>query len=112
MNDLELSFEEALVELEAIAGKLERGQPSLAESLESFERGVSLLRQCRRRLDETESRIRELVEIDETGAARLRPFQHEASVEKERRESNEPHSPGAEAPTPRKRKKPDDPGLF
>jgi exodeoxyribonuclease VII small subunit len=79
------SFEQAIAELEAIVQELERGQPTLEESLARFERGVKLLRQCRQVLEAAELRIRELVEIDEHGNARLREFGHEATVTKPRR---------------------------
>lgn len=76
-----VSFEEALVSLEGIVQRLERGEGSLDESLEGFEEGVRLLRHCRAALDSAEGRIRELVEIDENGTARLREFEHEATFD-------------------------------
>lgn len=77
-----IEFEAALQELEGIVQLLERGQPTLDQSLRSFERGVELLRLCRSSLDQAELRIRELVDIVENGNARLRPFTHEATVSK------------------------------
>lgn len=76
------SFEEAMVELTQIVQTLERGQPTLDESLARFERGVELLRHCRAQLDSAECRVKELVEIDEHGHAKLREFDHQATVEK------------------------------
>ncbi len=111
-TETELSFEDALSELSQIVQTLERGQPTLEESLARFERGVELLRLCRIQLDSAESRVKELVEIDEHGHARLREFDHQATVEKEkderatakkRRSSKEPQTP---EPTPEEK------GLF
>lgn len=80
------SFEDAIAELTQIVQTLERGQPTLDESLARFERGVELLRQCRQQLDAAECRVKELVEIDEHGHAKLREFDHQATVEKGKRE--------------------------
>lgn len=51
------NFERSLEELETIIHKLEAGDLSLDQSLELFERGVTLSRACRQRLDAAERRI-------------------------------------------------------
>jgi len=84
------SFEGALAELTQIVQTLERGQPTLEESLARFERGVELLRLCRKQLDSAECRVKELVEIDEHGHAKLREFDHQATVEKGKGERTAP----------------------
>lgn len=50
-------FEQSLAELEALIGRLERGDLPLAESLDLFEQGVSLTRQCHARLSEARQRV-------------------------------------------------------
>jgi exodeoxyribonuclease VII small subunit len=55
------NFEESLGELEKIVGKLERGDLSLEESLELFEKGVGLSRECQERLSAAERRIEVLM---------------------------------------------------
>ena len=55
------NFEESLAELEKIVGKLERGDLSLEESLELFEKGVKLSRECQERLSQAERRIEVLL---------------------------------------------------
>lgn len=60
------TFEESLNELEAIVKKLEEGDMPLEESLELFERGVRLSRDCRDRLTKAERRI-ELLTKDANG---------------------------------------------
>jgi exodeoxyribonuclease VII small subunit len=51
------SFETSLSELEKIVAALEAGDLPLEKSLELFERGVSLARECRGRLLDAERRI-------------------------------------------------------
>ena len=45
-----LSFEEALKELEEIVNSLERGDVSLEDAIEAYERGSILKNQCEKRL--------------------------------------------------------------
>jgi len=56
------SFEDAMKELESILQKMERGDLRLEESLQLFERGTELTRQCRQSLDAAELRVRTLLE--------------------------------------------------
>ena len=66
----ELTFGEALGELERIVKALESGELELEESLERYERGVALLRACRERLAGAEQRVTMLIgelESDENG---------------------------------------------
>ncbi len=58
----ELSFEEALSSLESQVAKLESGELSLDESLSAFEEAIKMVKQCNKRLDATEQRVKMLVE--------------------------------------------------
>lgn len=62
------SFEEALSELEQLVTRLERGDISLEESLEAFERGVNLTRLCQKSLQEAEQKVQVLIEKNGTQA--------------------------------------------
>ena len=62
-------FESALAELEAIVQTLEDGQLTLEQSLERFERGITLSRYCHERLESAEKRIELLNEGGELGPA-------------------------------------------
>ena len=53
----ERSFESSLKELEQIVQQLEGGDLPLERSLELFEQGVRLSRECQRRLDEAEHKV-------------------------------------------------------
>jgi exodeoxyribonuclease VII small subunit len=69
---VEPTFEEALAELEAIVDQLERGDLSLQDSLQSFERGVALTAVCQRALSQAEQRVEMLTGRDAN--AKLEPF--------------------------------------
>lgn len=58
---MEKSFESSLAELEQIVTKLEGGDLPLEESLELFEKGIKLSRECRERLTKAERRIEILI---------------------------------------------------
>jgi exodeoxyribonuclease VII small subunit len=53
----QLSFEQALNELEQIAQKLEGGNISLEKSIELFEQGIKLSKLCNEMLEEAEGKI-------------------------------------------------------
>jgi exodeoxyribonuclease VII small subunit len=53
----EKSFESSLKELEEIVGRLESGDLPLEQSLDLFEQGIRLSRDCQRRLDEAERKV-------------------------------------------------------
>ncbi|MBE7516833.1 MAG: exodeoxyribonuclease VII small subunit [Chloracidobacterium sp.] len=57
---MEQSFESSLNQLEAIVQKLEAGELTLEESLGLFEKGVTLVKDCRTRLTTAERRIEKL----------------------------------------------------
>ncbi len=57
---LELSFEEALVELETIVSRLEAGDLSLEESLALYEQGQRLARYCGGQLEAASLRVEQL----------------------------------------------------
>jgi exodeoxyribonuclease VII small subunit len=65
----ELSFGEALGELDRIVAALEGGQLELEESLTRYERGVSLLRSLQGKLADAQQRVTMLVGELETEAA-------------------------------------------
>jgi exodeoxyribonuclease VII small subunit len=59
------TFETSLAALERIVRELERGELPLEKSLELFEQGVKLSRECQERLNEAERRIEVLLKDDE-----------------------------------------------
>ena len=70
----ELSFEDALRELERIVARLESGEATLDEAIGLYERGDRLRQRCAERLDAAQARI-EAIRLDADGrAAGTRPF--------------------------------------
>ena len=57
----DLTFEEAMAQLETIVSRLEEGNVPLEQSLASFEDGVGLLRALHNRLGDVEKRVEVLV---------------------------------------------------
>lgn len=69
----ELSFEDALKELEEIVRSLEAGQGQLAEAIGAYERGTALRRHCEARLAEAEAKVEAIVGA-ESGAPAVKPY--------------------------------------
>ena len=68
----EMSFEQALAQLEGIVSKLETGQVSLEESIEIYSRGTQLKRHCEAKLKAAQEKVEKLV-IGEGGELRAEP---------------------------------------
>jgi exodeoxyribonuclease VII small subunit len=62
----ELTFEEALKELETVVGQLERGDVALEASIALYERGAELKAHCEARLAAAQARI-EQIALGENG---------------------------------------------
>jgi exodeoxyribonuclease VII small subunit len=57
-----LTFEQAIKELTGIVGKIEQGEISLGDSLQQYEKGKALIKQCRKILQDAEKRIEKIAE--------------------------------------------------
>jgi exodeoxyribonuclease VII small subunit len=62
-----LTFEQALRELQGIVEKLEAGEVSLDEAIEMYERGVKLSKYCMDKLLQAELRIKKIVKDELQG---------------------------------------------
>ncbi|NVD43721.1 exodeoxyribonuclease VII small subunit [Qipengyuania atrilutea] len=60
-NLTELTFEDALRQLEAVVKQLESGDVPLDESIDLYERGEALRKHCQARLDAAQARIQKIV---------------------------------------------------
>lgn len=54
-------FEKAMARLQTLSDELESGKLSLEDSIEGFEEGMKLVKQCREALKKAEARIVKLV---------------------------------------------------
>ncbi len=70
---MEMSFEQAMKNLEEIVEMLESGSLELEESLRLFEEGITLSRHCQKLLQQAEGRIQRLIE-NENGELVLQAF--------------------------------------
>jgi len=64
MDIKNISFEEALKELENIVKNLESGAIALDDSLENYENGIKLVRRCNALLDNAEKKVKKLARND------------------------------------------------
>jgi exodeoxyribonuclease VII small subunit len=71
-SEQQFEFEAALEQLEQLVTQMESGQLTLEQSLQAFEQGVALTRQCQRTLSQAEQRVQLLVE--QNGASTEQPF--------------------------------------
>ncbi|MCY4013588.1 MAG: exodeoxyribonuclease VII small subunit [Gammaproteobacteria bacterium] len=62
MSDEPVDFEAALAELEELVSRMEGGTLSLEASLEAFERGIKLTRDCQAALRQAELRVKALTQ--------------------------------------------------
>ena len=62
----EMTFEEAMAELEAVVDQLDHGDVALDESIKLYERGALLKKLCERKLKEAEEKV-SAITLDEDG---------------------------------------------
>jgi exodeoxyribonuclease VII small subunit len=72
-NLKDLSFEEALTELEVIVRKMESGNSDLESSINDYDKGNKLLKHCEKRLNEAKLKVEKIVK-DKNGEAKLEEF--------------------------------------
>lgn len=65
-------FEQSMLALEDLVGRMETGEMTLEESLAAYERGVGLYRHCQSALEQAELRVRLL--SDPANPDDARPF--------------------------------------
>lgn len=72
----QIDFEASLSQLENLVEKLENSEFTLEQSLQAFEQGVKLTRQCQQALSAAEQKVQLLIE--ENGKSEAVPFQDDA----------------------------------
>jgi len=74
-NPDNFEFETALAQLEQLVQRMEGGELTLQDSLQAFEQGVQLTRQCQQALASAEQRVQILME--QNGQSVAYPFNNE-----------------------------------
>jgi exodeoxyribonuclease VII small subunit len=67
-----VDFEQSLATLESLVNRMEQGDMTLEESLQAFETGIALTRECQTRLAAAEQQVSKLIE--QQGTITLEPF--------------------------------------
>ena len=70
----EMTFEEALAELESVVTRLERGDVALDESISLYERGAALRARCQQKLAEAEEKVSRITLGDGGQPTGVQPF--------------------------------------
>jgi exodeoxyribonuclease VII small subunit len=70
----ELSFEQAMQELEQVVSRLERGDVALDESITLYERGALLKKRCEEKLKEAEEKVHAITLDSEGNPTGSRPL--------------------------------------
>jgi exodeoxyribonuclease VII small subunit len=94
------SFEESLAQLADLVAKLESGGLGLSDSIEGYERGVTILRRLHEELARAEERVSVLVRIDDEGRPVLAPHESSAQPAADQPASRRARSGGRGKPSP------------
>lgn len=70
----EMTFEEALAELESVVTRLERGDVALDDSIRLYERGALLRKRCQDKLAEAEEKVSRITLGDGGQPTGVQPF--------------------------------------
>ena len=71
-EDTEVSFEDALSQLEEVVHRMETGESPLESLVEKYQSGVRLLKLCRSKIERAEMKVKEVT--DQDGELELRNF--------------------------------------
>ncbi len=59
-------LENSITEINSLIEQMEQGELSLEQSLEKFERGITLIKHCQKVLQEAEQKVQILIQNNET----------------------------------------------
>lgn len=71
----EMSFEQAMAELETVLTRLEKGDVALEESINLYERGAELKKRCETKLREAEEKVAAIQTDSEGNPTGLKPVE-------------------------------------
>lgn len=108
-DEVEVTFEQALGELEQVVGELEHGRLGLSDSLAAYEKGVFFLRRCYDLLEKAEKKIGILSGTDENGRPIVKPLEDESGATLEEKAESRSRRRTATAPGEPVRRRPNNP---
>jgi exodeoxyribonuclease VII small subunit len=73
-NPNSFNFEQSVDQLQKIIEKMEHGNLPLEHSLENFEQGIQLIRQCQQMLTAAQQKV-EILTKDQNGEEKINPFE-------------------------------------
>ncbi|MDA7429915.1 exodeoxyribonuclease VII small subunit [Primorskyibacter aestuariivivens] len=71
----EMTFEQAMAELEQVVGQLERGDVALDDSIKLYERGAALKKRCEKKLKEAEEKVAAITTDGDGNATGTKPVE-------------------------------------
>lgn len=71
----EMTFEEAMAELEQVVSNLERGDVPLDDSIRLYERGAELKKRCEQNLKEAEEKVAAITLDSDGNPSTLKPVE-------------------------------------
>lgn len=71
----EMSFEQAMAELETVLTRLEKGDVALDESIKLYQRGADLKKRCETKLREAEEKVAAIQADGDGNATGLKPVE-------------------------------------
>ncbi len=74
-KDTSVNLEKSLADVTKLIEKMEHGDLSLEKSLETFEQGITLIKNCQKILTDAEQKVQMLIE--KNGKAELAPYTSE-----------------------------------
>ncbi len=74
-HNKDFNFEASLTELNKLVETMEKGEIPLEESLQQFEHGIKLVRECQQALSKAEQKVQKL--IAKNGDIKLEPYEPE-----------------------------------
>ena len=74
-----MNFELKLNRLEEIVKKMESGELTLEDSLQVFEEGVKLSKECNQQLNQAEQKVKVLLGVDDEGKPLSKDFEVDRS---------------------------------
>lgn len=74
----ELSFEQALAQLQTLVGQLEDGELPMDEALAAYEQGIGHLKRCYHLLEAAEQKVQMLAGVDGDGNPVIEEFEEDS----------------------------------